>query len=314
MMNSGCLNFDLASLFDPELEEHLVKEAEKSTRNKILMIDISGVITSETLGGGLFSEASATPEKLKRILSKAAEDSKIKAIILRIDSPGGEVTASDIMYHDLKKYKEKTGIPIYTSMMSIACSGGYYIACASDKIYTHPTTVTGSIGVIARFPNMKGLADKIGYREEVIKSGGMKAIGHPLVNMSPEEKEILQNMINEMYENFLSVVAENRPGLKKGQALRKIADGRIYTAKQAVKLKLTDGIAYLDDVIDKVIKENSLSAANVISYIYGRPKDNNIYSKVPMIIKNETNIMKIGTKSITGQNKPGFYYIWSAGE
>jgi protease-4 len=298
---------DLATLLDSSLHEHTVREGAMLSRNKVLLVDVSGVIDSTQ--PTVFSMArKCSPDTIKSILDKAEDDKAVKAVILRLDTPGGAVTPSDTIYREVADFRRRTGIPVYSCMMGICASGGYYISAATDKIYAHPTSVTGSIGVIARFPKFKGLADKVGYEETIIKSGGMKAMGHPLRDMSEEELKIAQNMIDDMYSRFVEVVVDGRKQFADRKALEPIADGRVYTAKQALKNGLIDEIGYLDDVIDDISIAAGISNASVVTYLVGSGSDATIYSSSKSPAPAGINLDLRGIVNSTG---PGFYYLWA---
>ena len=305
---TGCVTVDFLSLISPSLKEHEISHDTSSTKNKILMIGINGVIRSGD-GGGLFGRYTS-PSSIRAILNKAAGDKHIKAVVLGINSPGGEVTATDIVYHDILAFKAQTGIPIYASIMSLGTSGAYYIGMAADEIYSHPTSTLGSIGVIARIPQFAELASKIGYSEIIFKSGKNKDLGNPFTKMDAEQQAIFQNMIDSTHERFLEVVVQNRTAYKTKDELRSIADGRIYTPEEAVRLELVDGIAYLDEVITKAKQSAGLQKANVITYNHSAGRDSNIYSKMPM----QMNLLNIDVRNIFGEGQPGFHYLWRPAE
>jgi protease-4 len=174
----------------------------------------------------------------------------VKAIILRIDSPGGGVGPSQEIHREILKVKSKK--KVVTSMGSVAASGGYYIACASDLIVANPGTITGSIGVLMEFTNIEELFKKIGIKGVVLKSGEHKDIGSPFREMTPEEKKIIQGVIDNVHQQFIMAVAKGR---KLDQAkVVEIADGRILTGEQAKQLGLVDQIGNLQDAIDIVAK------------------------------------------------------------
>jgi len=178
------------------------------------------------------------------------KDKSIKAIVLRVDSPGGAVAPSQEIYEEIKKtVKEK---PVVVSMGAIAASGGYYIAAPASKIVANPGTLTGSIGVIMEIPNIKGLMDKIGIKREVIKSGRYKDMASIFKDMEPEQRKILQAVLDEVHEQFIKAVAEGR-GLSIDR-VRQIADGRIFTGSQAFEIRLIDKLGNIEDAID-VAKE-----------------------------------------------------------
>ncbi|RPJ02856.1 MAG: S49 family peptidase, partial [Candidatus Aminicenantes bacterium] len=152
-------------------------------RDKVLMIDVDGMI-SAALETGIFAREKSVVARVFERLERAAADPLVKAVILRLDTPGGEVTASDIVYHEVLRFKERTGLPVVGLMMSVAASGGYYIASACDFIVAHPSTLTGSIGVISIFPSVESLMAKVGVKVAVIKSGPVKDSGSPFRDMT----------------------------------------------------------------------------------------------------------------------------------
>jgi len=204
--------------------------------DKIAIVEIRGVI----------AQSSEIIEEIHQYL----EDDGVKAIILRIDSPGGGVGPSQEIHREILKVKEKK--KIVTSMGSVAASGGYYIACASDLIVANPGTITGSIGVLMEFTNIEELFKKIGIKGVVLKSGEHKDIGSPFREMTPEEKMIIQEVIDNVHQQFIKAVAEGRKLDR--MKVTQIADGRILTGEQAKQLGLVDQIGNLDDAIDATAK------------------------------------------------------------
>ncbi len=199
------------------------------------------------------------------------DDPSIKAIVIRVDSPGGAVAPSQEIYEEVKKAKEKK--PVVVSMGSVAASGGYYVSAAATKILANPGTITGSIGVIMEIPNLKGLMDKIGVKTEVIKSGKHKDLASAFRGIGKEEREILQNVLNNVHEQFIRAVAQGRSiPIEK---VRKIADGRIFTGQQAKEIGLIDDIGNLKDAIDIAAK---------LAGIKGKPRV--VSKKEPLSILN----------------------------
>jgi len=276
------------------------------SREKVLMIDIDGTISSALETGFLAREKSVVARVFER-LERAAADPWVKAVILRLDTPGGEVTASDIVYHEVLRFKERTGRPVIGLMMSVAASGGYYIASACDAIIAHPSTLTGSIGVISIFPSVEALMAKIGVKVDVIKSGPSKDSGSPFRGMTEDEKKIFQEVIDEYYEGFLAVVAKGRHGKVAAADLRRIADGRIYTAPQALKLGLIDALGYFDDAFAKARDMASLKSAKLVSYTYFPKTKSNIYAgRLGDLSPVDAKVVE----SMLGALKAGFYYLW----
>ena len=206
-------------------------------RDKIAVVDIIGTISDS--------------EEIIKQIREYAKDSSVKGIILRIDSPGGGVVPSQEIYKEVLKVKNK-GKKVVSSMGTIAASGGYYIASASNKIIANPGTITGSIGVIMEFPNIEELMRKVGLKTEIIKSGKYKDIGVATRSLSEEDREILKRVIDDVYEQFVSAVASGRNlPLEK---IKRLADGRIFSGKQAVELGLVDGLGNLQDAISEAAK------------------------------------------------------------
>ena len=204
--------------------------------DKIAIVEVKGVIT----------QSSGIIEELQQYL----EDDGVKAIILRIDSPGGGVGPAQEIYREIIKIKSKK--KVVTSMGSVAASGGYYIACASNLIVANPGTITGSIGVIMQFSNFEELLKKIGIKGVVLKSGEHKDIGSPFREMTPEEKRIMQEVLDNVHQQFIQAVADGRK-LDRSKVVQ-IADGRIMTGEQAKNLGLVDQMGNLQDTIDITAK------------------------------------------------------------
>ncbi len=279
---------------------------QSKAKEKILILDISGMITS-SLNTGLFSKEGDILSQVYYRLEKASEDDKVKAIILRLDTPGGEVTTSDILYSEILRFKEKTRIPVVGMMMGLAASGGYYIASACDFTIAHPSTITGSIGVISIFPNIQELFAKIGVKVNIVKSGEMKDSGSTFREMTEDEKKIFQEVVDELYQKFLDVVYQKRKNVLSMEELKKIADGRIYTAHQAYKLKLIDEIGYFDSARQKALSLASLKDAKVIAYTYYPSRKTNIYATK---LESRTLFEEKSFEEILRSLKSGFYYLW----
>jgi len=212
--------------------------------DKIAIIPLSGTIT--TGDSSLLSGSVITPKLVRDYLTKAEEDKAVKAIILRIESPGGEIAPCQEILWEIERVSETKTIVV--SMGGTAASGGYYISTKADKIVALPTTMTGSIGVISQIMNIEGLLEKLGIQIETYKGGKYKDMYRGFREMTQEEKEIMQGMIDEYYELFIEVVAEGR-GLNK-EEVRNLATGQIYTGTEAKELGLIDELGDLDTAID----------------------------------------------------------------
>ncbi|MCU0607257.1 MAG: signal peptide peptidase SppA [Candidatus Edwardsbacteria bacterium] len=186
------------------------------------------------------------PDGIVRSLNRCRDNSSVKAVVLRVDSPGGGVAASQEIWQAVKRVREKK--PVVCSMAEVAASGGYYVACACDSIVANPGSLTGSIGVIMEFPVAEELLRKVGLRFEVLKAGENKDIGSPFRQMRPAERAMLQEMIDDIHQQFIGAVAEGR-GIP-ADSVRLLADGRVFSGKQALALRLVDTLGTLDDAID----------------------------------------------------------------
>ncbi len=195
-------------------------------------------------------------------LAKFRRDGSVKAVVVRIESPGGGVSPSQELYQEIRRtVREK---PVVVSMGSVAASGGYYIACAAQKIYANPGTITGSIGVILQFTNFEELLRKIGFRMEVVKSGPYKDVGNPGREMTAEEKAYLQEMVDNVHQQFVRDVARGRR--MKVEKVREVADGRIFTGEQAMELGLVDELGNLKDAINAAAKMAAIEGEPKIVY------------------------------------------------
>jgi protease-4 len=304
---TGCsvISIDLSPRVRP-LEEETV---EGHGDAKILILDVSGFLSDESPSSTL---TIGTPPprvpllvRVREELKKAADDPKVRAMVVRINSPGGTVTASDIIYRELQEFRRARQVPIVASMMDVAASGGYYIALAADTIVAHPTTVTGSIGVIMISLNAEGLMEKIGLATNTIKSGARKDMGSPFRQLTPEERAIFQSVIDDLYRQFLAKVVERRQIAPAVAAT--LADGRIYTAEQALGHKLVDRIGYVPDALEVARHAAGLTEARVI--VYKRPRE----YRATYYARSETDASVFASLSqLTGMAGAGprLLYLW----
>jgi protease-4 len=216
--------------------------------DRIAVIPVEGVIGDEMA------------KTVNRHLKQYGNDSRVKAILLRVDSPGGGVSASQEIYREVKRVKEEKKKKVVVSMASVAASGGYYIACPADKIFANPGTVTGSIGVIAEWLNYKELAGWAKLKPVVFKSGEFKDTGSPMRDLTEREKQYFQGMIDELYAQFVGAVFEGRKG-RGGEGnelneerVKALADGRVYTGESALKFGLIDSIGNYEDAVKETAK------------------------------------------------------------
>ncbi len=305
---SGCtlFNIDMVSPVKP-LEEKVV---EGEGRSKLLLLDIAGFISEkEPDGVHLTKQKPSIVSRVKESLRKAEKDEDIAGVILRINSPGGTVTASDIIYHEINGFANRKKVPVYACITGLGTSGAYYIATASDLITAHPTAVTGSIGVILLNFNLEGLLGKIGVTENSIKSGAKKDLMSPFRASTEEERQIMQEIIDSLARRFLDVIMARKNNQLERQELEKLADGRVYTAEQAFAAKLIDRTEYLDDTINGMKKALGIKEAKVVSYY--RPGDyrGSIYSAPPGAASG-VNLININADGLEMLASPQFLYLW----
>jgi protease-4 len=235
-----------------------------SGRKKVVKLELYGVITFQGENSVFFEQESLATKMLNEI-EAARQDKNVIALLVVVDSPGGGVTASDVIYHALLRFRESNARrKVVVLMRDVAASGGYYISAAADKIVAHRTTITGSIGVLISSANFKGLGDKLGVKDVTIKSGKNKDILNPLRDITADDTNLLQQVVNDMYDRFVSIVARGR-GIEMA-AVRKLADGRIYTAPQALDLQLIDQIGYEEDAITLVKELTAEKKFRLIRY------------------------------------------------
>jgi protease-4 len=287
---TGCITVTV-DLFEEAkpLKERVVSGA---GRDKLLLLEISGFISEGPRRGLRSLWAGTEAGRIKEELDKAAKDHRIKGVVMRINSPGGMVGGADQIYHEILAFKREHRLPVVACLMGVAASGGYYVAQAADAIVAQPTGITGSIGVVAMKPNVRGLMDKMGVDREVVKSGRFKDFWSPFKPATPEEKELMQGVIDDFHARFVEVVAAGRrlPAAR----VRPLADGRIYTAAQAKEWGLVDKLGYLDDAVSLAKEKAGLEEARVV--LYHRPGTwrPTVYSLAPELL----------------EWGPQFFYLW----
>lgn len=233
-------------------------------KGDVALIHITGAITGGESKGGILSGATVGSEDVIQDMEKIRKKSGIKAVVLRINSPGGSAAGSEEIYNEIIRLR-KSGKIVYASMGDMAASGGYYIASACDKIYADANTLTGSIGVIFSLADMSDLYKKIGYKAETIKAGKYKDIGSPNRPLTAEERAMLQGLVNDTYTNFMTAVANGRKmPLSK---VKQLAEGRIYSGNSALKAGLIDKIGGLRETEAAVAKQAGIKGqAEVVEY------------------------------------------------
>ncbi len=306
MIFNGCTLFKIN--ITPSLGPLKEKTVSGEGSNKILLIDINGVISNKKQVSTLGTQTGVgMVDRVREILKKAENDNDVKALILRINSPGGTVTSSDIIYHEISTFKERKNIKVYAVVMDLAASGGYYVAQAADRIFVHPTSLTGSIGVIALKMNLSGLMDKVGVDFEVVKSGDHKDFLSPFRPLTDDERLIFQKTIDSLHQRFVSTIEDNRKQLNRDE-IEKLADGRIYTSRQALDAKLIDQIAYMDEAEEFIKKDLRLDEMRLVIYHRAGQYKSNIYSSPP--VPPSINFNFVNLNFIPETPGPNFMYLW----
>jgi protease-4 len=243
----------------PRFREILLQRGARGSVDKIAVITMRGLISSSLPG----TVSDSMVDDMRAALQQARDDGRVKAIVLEVDSPGGEVTASDAIYSALVKTRARKPVVVY--MESLAASGGYYVSCGGKFLMANETTITGSIGVIIQTLNYEQLFNKVGLASVVFKSGKFKDMLNGARPITPEERELVQGFITETYDKFLGIVAKERN--LPGDLLRNtIADGRILSGKDAFEHKLIDGLGELDDAFAKAKELGNVPGAKVVKY------------------------------------------------
>ena len=302
----GCITVNLPTgQIEPLVETVLDGEGDA----KVLVVEIDGVITESSEVSDFFGTVSeGMVGRLHEELELARSDEQVKALVLRINSPGGTVTGSDLLYDEIRRFREERKVPVVAQLMGIAATGGYYVALAADEIHAQRTTVTGSIGVIFSGFNVAGLMEKLGVENQTITSGEFKDAGSALRRMRPEERAQLQSVIDDLYERFVEVVKSGRAKLPPDK-IRTLADGRIFSASQALEAGLVDEISSFDASVRRARELAGLASAQVVTYHRPREYRNNYYTRTT---QRREPLVDLWPDSIPSHG-PAFLYLWAPG-
>jgi protease-4 len=304
---SGCLSvhvFDLRTR--PLVETVLYGE----TGEKILLIEVEGLISEQPGDPNLFGDREQSPvARIREELDAARDDPAVRALLLRISSPGGTATASDIIYREVNRFKQERGVPVVAQLMGMATSGGYYVAMAADEVVAHPTTVTGSIGVIFLGVNVVGLMQKLGIEDQTLTAGEHKDAGSPLRRMTPEERQQIQSVLDDLHARFKEIVASGRRDLDAAR-IEAVADGRVFSAARALELGLVDRIGDLEAAVEIARQRAGLATARVVTYHRPREWKQNLYSRAPSAPPSLK--LELLPAPLRAQG-PAFLYLWAPG-
>lgn len=273
--------------------EEIIREG--PSRNKIAVVSLQGIIHGQ-LAGEVYQQ-----------LKAAGRDNRVKGLIVSVNSPGGTISASDQIYKEIKKFRNKENIPVVAFMQGVAASGGYYTSVACDKIIAEPTAITGSIGVISSFFVVQELLEeKLGVLPVVIKSGQKKDWPSSFREPAPEEIQYMQEkLITPAYERFVEIVAEGREETLDVNEVRQLADGGIFGASEAREKRLIDDIGYLDDAIETVKTMAGIETAEVVAY-------RKAFTFADFLSYRKANLFKIDRNTLYELCTPQVLYLWSA--
>ena len=291
-----------------ELDETVVSEDEGwLIRDKILILDIDGLLMNErsrSMFGADENPVSLFIEKL----DKAANDDRVKAVILRLNSPGGGVTATDMMYHQLLAFRNKRKVPVVAIIEDVGASGAYYLACGADRILAHPTSVVGSIGVMAQTISIAGSMKMIGVEAKAVTSGPYKDMGSPLKPLDEKDLAVFQGIVDTYYERFLEVVTAGRPKIP-ADKLRKLADGRVFTGTDARANGLVDDLGYMDKAVALAKRLGRVGKVQVVMYHRPMGYRANVYSGRPAAP--QINLINVSVPRLLDATRPRMLYLWT---
>jgi protease-4 len=274
---AGCAFVKVNVAAEPgQLTEQVV---EGKGRAKIAVVDITGIISLAPFGFDRFSKRPPLVPRLKEELERIIKDDKVVGVVVRIDSPGGSVTASDILYHELRRVREKRKIPVVACIMDKGFSGGFYAALAADEIMAHPTSVLGGVGVISFKLTVAELLEKWGVEISTVRSGPLKDFWSPLRQSRPEETALMQAITDRLHGRFLGLLNESRR--LSPEAQKAVATGRIFDAGEAMEIGLIDHISYLEDAVSRTRELAGVTDARVILYRSEGAFAGNIYTTAP---------------------------------
>ncbi len=278
--------------------------------DKILVLDVDGLLVNDR-GKGLLSMGENPVSLWVEKLDKAQSDANVKALVVRINSPGGGVTASDVMYNRLLRFREQRKIPVIAVIEDVGASGGYYVACAADTILAHPTSITGSIGTIVQTFSISGTMKLLRIEAKALTSGKRKDMGSPFKPLDPEDLAILQKMVDEFHQRFLNVVKTNRSQID-AEKVETLADGRVYTGAQAKENGLVDELGYVSDALKLAKQKAALQRVKVVMYDRPLGYRANVYSTatVPQAAP-QINLINISESGLLSSLHPQFMYLWT---
>ena len=296
----------------PELEEVVVYEG-RTGRSKVAVIPVEGLLTNARTGGGLLGGGEENKVSLfRQQIGRAANDDRVKAVVLRVNSPGGTVTASQAMYEIVVDFRRKTGKPVVAHCQDVAASGGYYVAVAADEVHAVDTSIVGSIGVIFNTLDVSPLLAKIGVNVTPITSGPLKDMASPYDGLDQGEREVIEGMVAEMYAQFTDAVDRHRAddGIDRSVAY----DGRVFTGRGAMEAGLIDRVGTLDDSVNRARRLAGVPGARVVMYTRPYGYRGSIYASGPAAQPGEAQgpltLRVPAVERLAELMQPGAYYLW----
>ncbi|MDB5300888.1 MAG: putative Signal peptide peptidase SppA [Phycisphaerales bacterium] len=303
-----------------QLDETQVAPGKGWSPGKVAIVEVEGMLVNAK-AGGLLQATENSLSLFTQEMERAENDASVKAVVLRVNSPGGTVSASDAMYQIVRRFKKKTGKPVVASIQEVGASGAYYVSCAADKIVAQPTSIVGSIGVIFESMEFSGTLDKFGARAWAITSGPLKEMGSPFKPLEPRERAVMQEMVDEYFTRFVEVVRSNRPltekvvvnvGEYKQPDYAGDFSGRIFSGEQGKARGLVDETGLLSDAIDLAKNLSKSPAAGVIMYKRPYGYSGSIYASGSTPAP-KANVTTIDIPGAAGFVPAGFYYVWRPG-
>jgi protease-4 len=273
---------------------------------KVAVVDVDGLLLNLNPTGP-YSAGENPVDLFREKLDAAAADPDVCAVVLRINSPGGAVTATDIMWEELRTFRERTGRPVVACLLDLGCSGAYYLATAADRILAHPTTITGGIGVVLNLYNLEDLRAVFSIKDQSIKAGPHIDLGSQNTGLTPEARRLLQDMADEFRGRFEDVVRGRRPDVDPAGGTT--FDGRVFTARQARARRLIDGIGYLKDAVACARQLAGRPEARLVFFHRGNDPARTPYATTPNIPLQAT-LLPVSVPGLERSRLPTFLYLW----
>ena len=303
-----------------ELNEEVVQHGKGWGASKIAVIEVDGVLANAKTGG-LLTATENSLSLFTQELDMAEKDNAVKAVVLRVNSPGGTVSASDAMYQLVMRFRKRTSKPVVASIQEIGASGAFYVSCAADKVMAQPTSIVGSIGVIFESMEFSGTLDKLGAKSWAITSGPLKEMGSPFKPLEPRERAVMSEMVDEYFARFVEIVRTRRPitetvvtnlGDYHKSDYAGLFSGRVFSGEEAKRRGLVDETGLLSDAIDAAKSLGKASDAEVIMYRRPYGYSGSIYAS-SHVGSARSDSMTLDVPGAHSFVPAGFYYLWQPG-